>query len=386
MTEAIKRLQEERTGLFSDLYRGKTPKRVPIRGGLTTEAAIEYAGMDIKEAQWHSEKMIDVMRYAAERIPTDVAPVRPHTLRNPYKYQLLGGKTIVMNEEGYAQHPEIHGLEPGEYPQFIEDPYKCMLETILPRLYDGLNKSPVQNALNLAKAYKMHSDQAAQGIAQAAQVNEEFGFATAPPGGFTEAPYDFMADFIRSFSGTSKDIRRHPRELLAACEAVTPIMINQGLGPVRTVDARCFLPLHMAPFLNMKQFEKFYWPTFKKTIEALTDADMGVDLFVEQDWTRYLDFLRELPGRIVMRFEFGDPKQIKEKLGDRHIIAGLYPIGLLKTESKEKCIDKAKELLDICAPGGGFIFDLDKDILSMSSANIDNLIAVQEYVREHGAY
>lgn len=81
-----------------------------------------------------------------------------------------------------------------------------------------------------------------------------------------------------------------------------------------------------------------------------------------------------------------DPKQIKEKLGDRHIIAGLYPIGLLKTESKEKCIDKAKELLDICAPGGGFIFDLDKDILSMSSANIDNLIAVQEYVREHGAY
>ena len=41
-------------------------------------------------------------------------------------------------------------------------------------------------------------------------------------------------------------------------------MINQGLGPVRTVDARCFLPLHMAPFLNMKQFEKFYWPTFKE--------------------------------------------------------------------------------------------------------------------------
>ena len=150
MTEAIKKLQEERTGLFADLYRGKTPRRVPIRGGLTTEAAIEYAGMDIKETQWHSEKMIDVMRYAAERIPTDVAPVRPHTLRNPYKYPLLGGKTIVMNEEGYAQHPEIHGLEPGEYPQFIEDPYKCMLETILPRLYDGLNQSPVQNALNLS--------------------------------------------------------------------------------------------------------------------------------------------------------------------------------------------------------------------------------------------
>ena len=39
---------------------------------------------------------------------------------------------------------------------------------------------------------------------------------------------------------------------------------------------------------------------------------MGVDLFVEQDWTRYLDFLRELPGRIVMRFEFGDPKQIRK--------------------------------------------------------------------------
>lgn len=386
MSEVIKNLQKERTKLFEDLYRGLTPKRVPIRGGLTTEAAIEYAGMDIRATQWDSEKMIDVMRYAAERIPTDVAPVRPHTLRNPYRYQILEGKTIVMNEEGYVQHPEIHGLEPEEYPQFIEDPYKCILETILPRLYKGLDQSPIQNALNLAKAYKIYSDQGALGIGQAAQVNSEFGFAMAPPGGFTEAPYDFIADFIRSFSGISKDVRRHPEALLAACEAVMPIMINQGLGPVRTIDARCFLPLHMAPFLNMKQFEKFYWPTFYKTIKALTDAGMGVDLFVEQDWMRYLDFLKDLPGRIVMRFEFGDAKLIKEKLGDKHIIAGLYPIGLLKTESKEKCIDAAKELVDVCAPGGGFIFDLDKDILSMNSANIDTLIAVQEYVRDKAIY
>lgn len=386
MNEQIKSLQKERTKLFEDLYRGITPKRVPVRGGLTTEAAIEYAGMDVRATQWNSEKMIDVMRYAAEHIPTDVAPVRPHTLRNPYRYQILEGRTIVMNEDGYVQHPEIHGLEPEEYPQFIEDPYKCILETILPRLYKGLDQSPIQNALNLTKAYKIHNDQCTLGVGQAAQINAEFGFAMAPPGGFTEAPYDFMADFIRSFSGVSKDVRRHPKELLAACEAVMPIMINQGLGPVRTVDARCFLPLHMAPFLNMKQFEKFYWPTFSKTIEALTDSGMGVDLFVEQDWMRYLDFLKELPGRIVMRFEFGDAKLIKEKLGDKHIIAGLYPIGLLKTESKQRCIDAAKELIDICAPGGGFIFDLDKDILSMNSANIDNLIAVQEYVRDHAIY
>lgn len=386
MNESVKKLQEERTQLFKDLYRKKIPKRVPVRAGLTSEAGIAYAGRDIKTVHWHTEEFYDVMCYVGERLHVDSPPMKPHVMRNPYRYQILGAKTIVMNKEGYVQHPEVHGLEAEEYPEFINDPYKCILETVLPRLYDGLNQSPVQNALNLTKAYKIYKDQAVQLGRDYASIVERFGYALATPGGFSEAPLDYIADFIRSFSGVSKDMRRHPEALIQATEAVLPILIRQGLGPVRTIDARVFMPLHMAPFMNNKQFEKFYWPTFKKIVEAFFDAGMGVDLFVEQDWMRYLDYLAELPGPIVMRFEYGDPKQIKEKLGSKHIVSGLYPISILKTESKEYCIDKAKELIDIMAPGGGYIFDTDKEVLSLGSANIDTLIAVVDYVRNHAFY
>ncbi|MDO4287745.1 MAG: uroporphyrinogen decarboxylase family protein [Eubacterium sp.] len=362
------------------------PKRVPVRAGLTSEAGIAYAGKDIKTVHWRTAEFYDVMAYLGERLIVDSAPMKPHVMRNPYRYQVLGAKTIVMNKEGYVQHPEVHGLEPEEYPDFIADPHRCILETILPRLYEGLNQSPVQNALNLTKAYKVYKDQAMALGADYAKIIDRFGYAKSVPGGFTEAPLDYVADFIRSFSGVSKDMRRHPQELMDAAEAVLPILINQGLGPVRTIDARVFMPLHMAPFMNTKQFEKFYWPTFKKIVEAFYAAGMGVDLFVEQDWMRYLDYLKELPGPIVMRFEYGDPKIIKEKLGDKHIVSGLYPISILKTESKQACIDKAKELVDILAPGGGYIFDIDKEVLSLGSVNMDNLIAVTNFVREYGVY
>ena len=53
--ENMKQLQEERAQLFKDVYDGKIPKRVPMEISITWDAAIEYAGLDLKEAQYNPE-------------------------------------------------------------------------------------------------------------------------------------------------------------------------------------------------------------------------------------------------------------------------------------------------------------------------------------------
>ncbi|MGB9792926.1 MAG: uroporphyrinogen decarboxylase, partial [Thermacetogeniaceae bacterium] len=113
-----------------------------------------------------------------------------------------------------------------------------------------------------------------------------------------------------------------------------------------------------------------------------------VQLFVEHDWMRYLDYLYELPENTIMRFEYGDPKLVAEKLGGRHILSGFYPITLLQTGTKQQCIDKAKELLDILAPTGKFWFQADKSIISADKEGkiAENMRAVLEYVMENGSY
>ena len=42
----IKKLQEERTQLFKDLFDGKIPKRVPISVNFPLEFSIQYAGKE----------------------------------------------------------------------------------------------------------------------------------------------------------------------------------------------------------------------------------------------------------------------------------------------------------------------------------------------------
>ncbi|ABR48247.1 conserved hypothetical protein [Alkaliphilus metalliredigens QYMF] len=379
-------LSQERTQLFKDLYRGKIPKRVPIGVKFYPEFCTQYAGMDLVEVQWKTEKLEEVFDKVCTDFVSDIPPIAANRFIS--FYELLGAKTFVMSSGGFIQHPELHGLEPEEYDEFIASPYDCIVEKILPRLYTKLDTDSNTKAMNLAKGMKAFYDEFGNFGAIKSKMIEKHGYAIFPAnsGSFCEAPYDFVADIIRGFKGISNDIRRHPQKVLEACEAVTPLMIKKGTPAVPSIDGETMIPLHMAPYMRQKDFEKFYWPTFKKMVESLAAKGQGVYLFVEHDWMRYLDYLYELPENTRMRFEYGDPKLVKEKLGNKHILSGFYPISLLRNGTKEQCIDKVKEHLDILAPGGRYYFDLDKVAITADSVNIENLKAVLNYVYKNGKY
>ncbi|MCR3923352.1 MAG: uroporphyrinogen decarboxylase [Firmicutes bacterium] len=381
----VNALAQERTQLFSDVMEGRIPKRVPVYGLFTHEFSIEYAGKDLVDAQWNSEQFEEVCEKICQDFVTDTFPVS--SMRFPALYKTLGAKNWVMGSQGFLQHPEVEGLAVEEYDEFIASPYNCIVEKVLPRLYEELNTDVHTRSMVMAKAFKIFFDEMTNIGMVTGKLSQKYGFGNANFfAGACEAPFDFVADQLRGFKNILTDARRVPEKVEAAVEAVTPLMIKMGMPAFPTPNAAVFIPLHMAPFMRTNDFAKLYWPTFKRVVEAFAEAGYPSFLFVEQDWMRYLDYLEELPENTLLWFEYGDPKLTKKRLGNRHILSGFYPVTLLKTGTRQQCIDKAKELIDILAPGGKYLFNFDKSPITLNSTNVDNLKAVLEYVAANANY
>lgn len=385
----MKSLQQERIGIFYDVYDNKIPKRVPVNISIPFEALAEFGGINIVEAQWNSMLAEEALDKLCQTLYTDVCP-GGSSLRYPSYYQALESQSFVMGSNGFFQHPEVVGMLPEEYDYLIEKPYDCLLEKVIPRQYKALNlEDPVKMTISFAKAILGYNNDMMVGGGLLGKAVEKYGYYPGGPiasGGFTEAPFDFLADQLRSFKGVSMDVRRMPEKVAEACEALYPIVLKKGMPKTVSNYSQVFIPLHMPTFMREKDFAKLWWPSFKKMLDEYASMGIHCRIFCEDNWDRYLDYLYELPTDTVLQFEYGDPKLIKEKLGKKHIITGLFPVTYLKTHSKEECVNKAKEYLDILAPGGKYIFCLDKSPLSIHDINMENFKAVTECVRDYGVY
>ena len=386
MTEDVKRLQEERTQIYHDVYDNKIPKRVPINVNLSLNVIAEYAGIPGAEALWHPEKLLDAADELARIIPTDINIVGMQIL-TPSKYQSLGATSMKMSASGFMQHPNHVGMFPEDYDAFIENPYDCIIERVLPRNYQEL-ATPGRQMFAISQAMKLHGATAAENLKLMRELSDRYGYYSAPPGtgAGVYAPVDIITDTLRSLSGMSVDIRRMPDKVMKAVEAVYPLNYKCGLPGRISNYGQCFFPLHLATFIKEKDFIPLFW---KPWVRQVTDyASMGYHSqgFFEHNWMRYLDHLTDLPVDTRIQFEQGDPKIIKEKLGRRYILTGLFPLAHLRNCTKQECIDKTKEYLDIMMPNGKFIFSFDKSALTLGDVNIENLAAICETVLTYGVY
>lgn len=355
------------------------PDTIPIESPFTTTYALEYAGYDLKKDQWDPAKLGHSMGKFFDDFDFDV--IRNTSFRCPQVYGTLGAKTFVPGDTGFMQHPEVHGLEANEYAEFIADPYHTILEKVMPRLYREMAKPKPYNTLALAKGMAAHNtffgkyETILKEHLERTSIVRSFG-------GKSVAPFDFIADFIRSLSGISLDIKRRRQEVKEACEAVLPLLIRQGaLGP-KGLGKTVNMNIHMPAFLNAKDFEELYWPTFKKLCDTLINQGYYLSMFFEGDCTRFLDYLQEFSAKkIIGKFEYGDPVLVKKKLGKVMCLQGFYPISLLRSGTKQECTSKAEEIIQALAPEGGYIFYTDKIIIRKDDINPENYHEVVKYIR-----
>ncbi|KPU43756.1 uroporphyrinogen decarboxylase (URO-D) [Oxobacter pfennigii] len=381
-------LKQYRTKLFTDVYSGIIPERFPVIDGISIDYIIQYGNTDIMKAQYSftKESVLNMYEKIMDILRGDMFP-SAHA-RNPVALMFQQSRTMTMGSNGFIQHPETSNMEADEYDEFIENPFDFLCEKVLPRQNPGFDTDPITRSLAFAK-YVLASMDFGRIVAEVGrELSEKYGFFASPAGSAIgqSVPFDFLADMNRGFTKIPMDIKRQPQKVVDACEALVPYLVWKGMNPVTSLLGNNMIMTHMAPFLSTKDFEKFYWPTFLKICHICAERGQAMQIFCESDWTRFVDHMQDLPQGTRLWMEYGDPQKFKDKLGKKMVLEGFYPLTLLKNGTKQQCIDKAKELIDILAPGGNFIFRFDKSALSLNDLNTENYIATLEYVLENSKY
>ena len=383
-----KELKEYRTKNYRDVFSGIIPDRFPVNDGLGIESLIQYSGKDllITQYQYTTELIIEIMEKGMELSRGD--NFQASFPRNPVANLFTRTKSFVMSKSGMIQHPEVSGMEEDEYDEFIADPAKFSADKVQIRLNEGYQGSRWDMVYNYMKQYFASMD-VSRAFAEAnAYIRDKYGMFTPPEGttGMTSPPFDSLADYNRGFTKISVDIKRRPQKVLDAIEALMPQCIAmQKMSRVDILGSSRIMT-HMGVFLNQRDFDKFYWPTFNKLCHIAGERGQRMYIFCEGDWTRFIDELSELPAGTRLWLEYGDPQKFKDRLGNKFILSGFYPLTLLRNGTKQQCIDKAKELVDILAPGGNYFFDFDKHALDLNDINPENYVATLEWLVDNGKY
>ena len=174
MTEEAKQKKQERTQIYHDVYDNKIPKRVPVNVSLNLNVVADYAGISGKEALWHPEKLEKAADELCSMIYSDVCLFAFQILL-PAKYQTMGANNMKVSNTGFMQHPNHVGFYPEDYDAFIENPYDCIVERVLPRNFQEL-ATPGRNLFAIANAMKASNAVAGQNLAVIGRLNEKYGY------------------------------------------------------------------------------------------------------------------------------------------------------------------------------------------------------------------
>jgi len=325
-----------------------------------------------------------------------------------YKLYKWPGHGLSADALSY-QAVEGEYMKPDEYDELIKDPTNFWLRMYLPRVFgafEPLRQIPpftsieeiaimsflpfglpdVQAALNAMMEAGRESLAWAAAIGEIAQEALVQGF----PGlmsGLAKAPFDTLGDTLRGTQGIMMDMFQRPDKLKEAMERITPLTITSALSAVSLGGAPIiFMPLHKGAdgFMSEKQYETFYWPTFKKVVMALVNEGIIPILFAEGSYNKRLDIIKELPrASVAWYFDQTDIFKAKEVLGDTACIIGNVPTSLIMTGQPQQVKEHCRKLIEVCGKGGGYILAGGANV---DEGNPDNLRAMMDSVKEYGVY
>lgn len=377
---------EAKNKRFHDAIEMKVPDRVPILMQ-SISWGFAYSQSNLNEVYKDPYKLFKGQTKYCEDIYSDAifiaaidAPLSLYDALKPPRRQ------YIVSDDGFSlQHVEIADMLPDEYPELIKDPKAFIANEMLPRRFPVLAEPYPKNYEALKKSYDeiiYFMDIATKSVKWA---KEEYGLPVMSSGVFY-TPADMLFDFFRGFKGLIMDIRKKPEEVSAACDALADYACELKFANLKKGDIM-FMPLHVATYLNPKQFEQIYWPSLKKVCEAAIVKGIRPVLYLENDWTPYMDYLLQLPkNSISIMIEYGDIAEIKKKYGYHMSIIGGMPCEKLRFIPVQESVDYAKRVIDTLGPDGGFVFSTDKLLLSPGDIDVENYKAVVETVREYGKY
>ena len=392
------------------------PDRVPV-APFFDGVATRLMGSSYADQYYNFEKASEAAINFVKKYPNCDAMVLP-MMSSGLANEIAG--TVSMDWPGrpggrvdkYSTQQIIENvfMEQDEYPELLKDYTGFMLNKFIPRAFPNLKgfagvnfMAPGMDTRFLAPLTSPEFLESVKLLERIAEENAKAGAASFAltkkaaemgyPGMITGAasvPYDIIGDYFRGTMGIFEDIV--DEDVLPyveeAIEMFTEMQIKkiQGMKHIPLPLRTCFFALHkgMDGFMSDKQYEKLYWEPLKKIILALIDIDVTPYVYTEGPYNTRLEYLADVTkGKVLYGFETADLKKIKEIVGKTSCIVGNLSVSKMEFSTKESIIHDVRELLDICAPGGGYIFDFDG---SLENAKEENLDAMFETLAKYGNY
>ena len=397
-----------------DVYQVKEPDRVPVSVSVgVTPAYLD--GMDFHTVMYDYEKLkqawnkfnLEYTDLDSFATPAMVFPAKVYDILD-YKLYAWPGHGVPKNATG-IQFVEGEYMKADEYDALIKNPSDFWQRVYMPRIFGAFESwktlNPWTNIIELPAMHFMAYTRpdVQESLQRLIDVGKELGkwqqlvgefvmksIAAGFPGmrgAFAKAPFDVIGDTLRGTQGIMFDMFRQPDKLLETIEVVTTLMIDSIVTSANASRGMmAMFPLHKGAdgWMSDKQFDKFYWPSLKKVINACVEEGILVFLFAEGSYETRLSSVNEFPkGAVHWMFDKTDMAKAKKALGDRCSISGNVPTSLLMTGTPEQVKEHCRKLIEICAPGGGYILSPGAGV---DNVNMENMRAMVQAAKEYGVY
>ncbi len=381
-------LYEEREKRIRDAIELREPDRVPFSVTIDVQA---YTGVKNSAAYYEPLAFKRAMRQITLDLEPDMCnaglPVSGCALEALGVTNRLWPGGPLPPEYEY-QFIEREYMRADEYDMFLSDPTDFIIRRFLPRMYKVY--APLEQLPPLANLFQGFEGlstlfaseefrQMAKTVAEAGESMKEFreisadaydeladlGFPPWAPfgSGIGGAPYDALSSFLRGMQGAMLDMFRRPDTLLAACDLINKRRIASGRKAdpdKRPNPKKTGMPLWRGDksFMSEAQFERFYWPGLKESLQANIDLGWVPVPFFEAKFDDRLGRLRELPaGKIVASIEPVDTDAGKKLLAGHTCLLVRGPL-TSRVWSLQQVEAYYKELFDRVGKGGGVMFNI----------------------------
>ena len=403
-------LYDERWQRIVDNIALRETDRVPFVY-FSTFWATKLGGITFEEAMYDVNKYIDVTRQALDMLNPDAFS----SLLFAFGEALEGVDFKPMKWPGHGTDPNAtfqyidqEFMSADEYDEYLFDPTGFYLRKYLPRLagaYKALALLPDYSATAewdlIASVAGFGNPDLQAGMKRLFEAGEKTGYvlgqlggfeqeakqAGTPliGGGFTKAPFDLFADFLRGSKGCMIDMFRNKDKLLAAMDKAQILLTRHVEASTQLHGCPIvFMPLHwgLDGFMSPDQFKTFYWPQLRKSVLELIDKGLVPCLLWEGDCTTRLEIIADIPpGKAIYWFERTDLVKAKEVLGDIVCLRGNVPTSILIAGTPDDVDDYCRNLIQKVGKGGGFI--LDGSIGVPDEAKVENVVAMAESVKKY---
>ena len=389
MPEETRALYEERLGRYQAAIALEKTDRMPIATGSNYFAEV-YSGNTNQETIYDSEKWLKGEEAFIRDFP-EVDVLRNNRIWAPL-YDAVGCKTYKLPGRDLPpktqfQFVEEEYMKADEYDVLINDPVEFMMDRFLPRaLGDMAEPGSVRSRMAFLKGGMAQIMMAQVMRNRSVYLQEKLGMPQPMTGAFL-APFDVIADAMRGLRGILLDIYRQPDKVLEACDVIVHEIANFALSTADPLKRYpIFVPTHKACFLSPKQFDTFYWPSFKKTMEILIDAGYTIRAYLEGDWGHHWHHMLELPkGKVLCDIDNqGDIFKAKEVIGHHQCLAGGIPDSMFILGTPQEMKERVKLLCETVGKDGGFYLSPTHCIAP--EVPYENIFAFVEAVDKYGRY